>query len=130
MFEGLVGVCADPFVIEINLNPARGILQGGKAGLALYTLEHHPAGNGHLYMFGLKLLSAVLLIALMQCRCPVGRPNIVGKGSRAGPEGFELGPTLGHDLMFIKAGLLKQLVAIGRWSRFAHLRLPVLGLLQ
>ena len=45
MLEIVVGFFANVVACDINLKSTSSILQGGKAGLAHHTLEHHAACN-------------------------------------------------------------------------------------
>ena len=92
---------------DVDLQPARAVLQRAEAGLAHHALEHHAPGNGHGKALRLQRLVGDLPVAVVQVAGVVGGLEVVGEGRRA--RGLGLGPQRGQFL----APLGDQLVVIG-----------------
>jgi len=116
---------------DIDLNPARGILQSGKTGFAHDTFEHHAAshfGRGFGHAFAVQVFGCFLAMGLVQVGCMVLGLEIVGKchtlaiGLRLA-HGFELFAALCDQLVFILGRRGLRVSGVGSRVRHGEVRL-------
>jgi hypothetical protein len=89
-----------------------------KLALPMHPLEHHPAGQRHLYGRVLQRLTGLLAMVSDHARGAVGRAEIVGEGHALNSQRGELGTALGDDLVLVMFG--RRLVFRGGVRVVAH----------
>ena len=106
VLEGIMRFGAHAVIVHPELDAARGVLQRGKACLALHALQDHPACHGYRDVVGFQFLAGLAVVCGQQGTCPVGRHEIVGEGhGHCFTQRRQLGAPLGNDLVLVDGQL-------------------------
>ena len=101
VLESLVGLGADAFIVDVELDAAAHVLHRGEAGLAHHALEHHAAGDGDADVFRFQRFLVLVAMSRQQIARRIRAVEVVGEGDALLAQLLQLVAALGDELVFI-----------------------------